>query len=134
MLQIVQNGMIEMYTIMDNGLEFSIERLYRGSVINHVSFLMGDKIDVNARCKMPVTLYYLHTDKMTEIRNSCEVLHHNLDYIEQTMLNKDNAIVLDYIIARDSASIGNSASAKLRSRKEQAMRDKLTVKLKNAVM
>lgn len=134
MMQIVQNGMIEMYTIMDNGLEFSIERLYRGSVINHNSFLMGDKIDVNARCKMPVTLYYLHTDMMTKIRETCDVLDRNLDYIESTMLNKDNPIALDYIIARDSASIGMRPDARLRSRKEQSYRDKLTVKLKNAIM
>ena len=47
------------------------------------------------------------------------------------LLNKDNPIALDYIISRDSTVLKNS---KKRSRKEQAYRDKLTVKLKNAVM
>ena len=50
MMQIIQNGMVEVYTTMDNGVEFVIERLYRGSVINHRSFITEDKIDVNARC------------------------------------------------------------------------------------
>lgn len=51
--------MVEVYTKMDNGAEFSIENLYRGSVINHNSFLLKDKIDVNARCKLPVMLFYI---------------------------------------------------------------------------
>jgi len=50
LMQIIQNGMVEIYTTMDNGVEFVIERLYRGSVINHRSFITADKIDVNARC------------------------------------------------------------------------------------
>ena len=68
-----------MYTIMDNGVEFSIERLYRGSVINHNSFLMGDKIDVNARCKMPCTLFYLPYDTMQDIRETCPILDKALE-------------------------------------------------------
>ena len=64
MMQIIQNGMVEIYTTMDNGVEFVIERLYRGSVINHRSFITEDKIDVNARCQMPVTLYYILWDNM----------------------------------------------------------------------
>ena len=68
MMQIIQNGMVEIYTTMDNGVEFVIEQLYRGSVINHTSFITEDKIDVNARCNMPVTLYYIMWDKMKEIK------------------------------------------------------------------
>lgn len=51
--------MVEIYTTMDNGVTFVIERLYRGSVINHRSFITEDKIDVNARCQMPVTIFYI---------------------------------------------------------------------------
>mmetsp|Transcript_13817 Transcript_13817/g.9968 ORF Transcript_13817/g.9968 Transcript_13817/m.9968 type:complete len:217 (+) Transcript_13817:832-1482(+) len=47
---IVQNGMVEIFTIMDNTVNFTLERLYRGSVINHRSFLLEDKIDLGARC------------------------------------------------------------------------------------
>lgn len=64
MMQIIQNGMVEIYTTMDNGVEFVIERLYRGSIINHRSFITEDKIDVSARCQMPVTLFYIVWDKM----------------------------------------------------------------------
>lgn len=104
---------------MDNGLEFSIERLYRGSVLNHKSFLLGDKIDINARCKTPVTLFYLHCDKMNEIRESCDKLSENLDQIERRLLNKDNPIALDYIISRDpSAQITAKGKEKIRMKRD----------------
>ena len=130
--------MVEMFTTMDNGAEFSIERLYRGSVFNHNSFLMGDKIDVNARCKTPVTLFYLSTDKMMTVRSTCDKLNENLDAIEARLLHKDNPIALDYIISRDPSAV-SSRNVQERRRlnrapEEQAYRDKLTVKLKNAIM
>jgi len=61
---IIQNGMVEIYTAMDNGIDFIIERLYRGSVINHRSFLLNDNIDVIARCATQVSLYCLPFEKM----------------------------------------------------------------------
>ena len=116
---------------MDNGVEFVIERLYRGSVINHRSFITEDKIDVNARCQMPVTLFYITWDKMKEIKEESPVLSRKIDAIEIKLINKDNPIALDYIISRDATVLKNN---KVRTRKEQAYRDNLTVKLKNAIM
>lgn len=132
MMQIIQNGMVEIYTTMDNGVEFVIERLYRGSVINHRSFITEDKIDVNARCQMPVTLFYITWDKMKEIKEESPVLSRKIDAIEVMLINKDNPIALDYIISRDATVMKNNNQT--RSRKEQAYRDNLTVKLKNAIM
>ena len=63
--------MVEIYTTMDNGVDFAIERLHRGSVINHRSFITEDKIDVNARCQMPVTLFYILWDRMSQIKEEC---------------------------------------------------------------
>jgi len=81
-MQVIQNGMVEIYTTMDNGVEFVIERLYRGSVINHRSFITEDKIDVNARCQMPVTLFYILWDKMNEIKEGCPILKKKVEEIE----------------------------------------------------
>lgn len=66
---LLEGGMVEIYTMMDRGVEFVIERLYRGSIINHRSFITEDKIDVNARCFMPVTLFFIKLEKMKEIMN-----------------------------------------------------------------
>jgi CRP-like cAMP-binding protein len=131
MMQVIQNGMVEIYTTMDNGVEFVIERLYRGSVINHRSFITEDKIDVTARCQMPVTLFYILWEKMQQIKDNCPVLSKKIDNIEVMLINKDNPIALDYIISRDATVLRNN---KKRDRKSQSHRDKLTVKLKNAVM
>ena len=73
-MQIISNGVVEIFTIMDNKVEFVIERLCRGAVMNHYSFIIEDKIDVNARCQMPVTLFYLTWDKMLEIRQQSPIL------------------------------------------------------------
>lgn len=78
-MQIIQNGMVEIYTTMDNGVEFVIERLYRGSVINHRSFITEDNIDVNARCQMPVTLFYILWEKMLQIKEGCPILTKKID-------------------------------------------------------
>lgn len=67
-MYIIQNGMVEIYTTMENGVDFVIERLYRGSVINQTSFLLLDKIDVAARCATPVSLYYISLQKILEFR------------------------------------------------------------------
>jgi CRP-like cAMP-binding protein len=123
--------MVEIYTQMDNGVDFVIERLYRGSVINHRSFITEDKIDVNARCQMPVTLFYITWNKMSEIKESSPKLAEKIEDVEFKLVNKDNPIALDYIISRDATVLRKN---KQRSRKEQIYRDGLTVKLKNAVM
>jgi hypothetical protein len=126
--------MVEVYTSMDNGVEFVIERLYRGSVINHRSFIIEDKIDISARCQMPVTLFYILWDKMVDIKDSCPVLTSKIDAVELALINKENPIALDYIISRDLSKQHSSPKKKKIKRSEEIRRDVLTVKLKNAVM
>ena len=103
---------------MDNGVEFVIERLYRGSVINHRSFITEDNIDVNARCQMPVTLFYILWEKMLQIKESCPFLSKKIDQIEVMLINKDNPIALDYIISRDAAILRNHKDNKEKNRKK----------------
>lgn len=100
-LWLIEGGMVEIYTQMDRGVEFVIERLYRGSVINHRSFITEDKIDINARCFMPVTLFFIKLDKMKEIMQACPKLQKNVDEVEIMLINRDNPIALDYIISRN---------------------------------
>jgi len=80
---------------------------------------------------MPVTLFYIMWDKMSEIKEGCPVLRKKIDDIEMGLLSKDNPIALDYIISRDATVLRQNGK---NNRKEQELRDKLTVKLKNAVM
>ena len=48
-MYIIQSGVVEITHFMKGSKdkEFLIERLYRGSIINHNSFLLNDGIDTN---------------------------------------------------------------------------------------
>jgi CRP-like cAMP-binding protein len=48
-LFIVKSGIVEILVRVE-GYELAIERLYRGSIINHNAFLIGDICDISARC------------------------------------------------------------------------------------
>jgi len=59
-LYIVFSGMIEIFTIMDNGTEFIIERLTSGSVINPTAFLIEDEIDTIFRAGSTAVIFTLN--------------------------------------------------------------------------
>ena len=48
-LFLVKSGIIEILVKVE-GYELAIERLFRGSIINHNAFLIGDVCDISARC------------------------------------------------------------------------------------
>jgi CRP-like cAMP-binding protein len=58
---LIKSGIVEI-TCKVEAHDLVIERLYRGSIINHRSFLLADVIDINARCASTVTLFYLTYD------------------------------------------------------------------------
>ena len=124
---ILQNGIVEILTQMDKGVDFVIERLFRGAVINHRSFLLNDQIDVSARCVTPVSLFYLDVDDLQHVREKDPMLNREIQRIEDEMINKENAIALDYISPTEVRDAIEPAE-------EEAHRNHLTVVLKNAVM
>ena len=125
---IVLNGCIEVFTELD-GQNFVIERLYRGSVINHRSFLMQDNIDSNAVCQMQSTLLELDYETLGKLREKNDAFDKVIEQIETELIEMgDNAIALDYIIRR------NPARKNPRPFDEEKRRNALTVSLKNAVM
>ena len=68
-MYVIQSGLVEIYHSFDKGKgEFVIEKLYRGSVVNHNSFLMNDGIDTNAVCRNTVSIYYIHINSINAIR------------------------------------------------------------------
>jgi CRP-like cAMP-binding protein len=90
---------------MENGIDFIIERLYRGSVINFRLFLLRDKIAVYARCMTPVSIYYLTLDKFYEIRSRHPEFHEDIKVMEDAMVLKENPIALDYIHIRKGSKV-----------------------------
>ena len=51
------------------GEPFAIERLYRGSIINHHSFLLADENDTDARCTSTVSCFVLSLEDLNQVRN-----------------------------------------------------------------
>jgi len=74
-MYVIQSGLVEIVHKLDKGEEFVIERLYRGSVVNHNSFLMNDGIDTDAKCKTTVSVYYMHINTIKAMR----LKHYELD-------------------------------------------------------
>ena len=56
---LIQSGEVEIVTYFGDGTRFILEKLFRGSIINHNSFLLDDPIDTDAICKKPVTCFVI---------------------------------------------------------------------------
>lgn len=67
-MYLIQSGHVEIVHKFDNNQEFLIERLERGSIINHNSFLMNDGIDTDAKCKTTVSVFYMHINTVKAMR------------------------------------------------------------------
>lgn len=129
-MYIIDSGIVEIYIVMDNGIEFVIDRLYKGSVINHKAFLFNDVIDTYARCASLVSMYYIKIDDLSNIRDKDYVVDSQISKIEESMINRDNAVAIDYIICEPEGS---------NKRKKNSIafinrRNELTHVFKNAIM
>lgn len=72
-MYIIQNGVVEIeHTVEEE--PFVIERLTRGCVLNHRSFLLADENDTNAKCATTVSVYALEFDDFDMIRQSSDQL------------------------------------------------------------
>jgi hypothetical protein len=76
-----------------------IERLFRGSVINHNSFLMNDDNDTDAKCRGNLSVYYLKIETLKMIRTKYIELDQALDNHEMTLVkNNRREPAIDYVI------------------------------------
>jgi len=137
---VIQSGLVEITHTFDKGKgEFIIEKLYRGSVVNHNSFLMNDGIDTNAICRNTTSIFYIHINKITEMRQKYMELDQALQAQERILLNpKGKEPALDYIICdpynRTQYWYSSKNENKFHNFESEERRRKLTVKLKNLIM
>lgn len=110
------------------GEPFIIEKLYRGSIINHRSFLLEDDNDTDGKCGSTVSVFYLEYRDLDAIRQRNAELDTEIKKIENKMLGAENPIALDYIIRHPKDKKKN------REYETEIKRNELTVILKNAVM
>ena len=124
---IIQSGIVEI-THTAEGDPFIIEKLYRGSIINHHSFLLNDDNDTDGKCATTVSAFALEYHDLEIIRNRISELDTEIKRIENHILEAENPIALDYII-----KIPKEFRRK-RDFKTEVKRNEVTVQLKNAVM
>jgi CRP-like cAMP-binding protein len=128
-MYIVDSGVVEIYIVMDKGMEFVIDRLYKGSVINHRAFLFNDVIDTYARCASLVSMFYIKIDDLSNIREKDHLVDSQINRIEESMVYRDNVVAIDYIIWEPENKKRKKRTAALHAR-----RNELTHVFKNAVM
>jgi len=80
-LFIIQSGCVEVTHTVENE-PFVIEKLCRGSIINHRSFLLADDNDTDGRCASTVVVFALDYAKLEKIRNRNQELDLEIKKIE----------------------------------------------------
>ena len=76
----IEEGCLEVYTSFEAN-EFVIEKLYRGSAINHRAFFMKDSMYVNIRCAKEAKVLELSLESMKEV-----IKNHSEKRFEKEML------------------------------------------------
>ena len=66
-LFVIQDGLVELTTTMDNGTEFIIETVGRGVCLNFRTFLTEDELHLTARCYTPVTMFVINKENFTKV-------------------------------------------------------------------
>jgi hypothetical protein len=80
-LYAIQSGFVEV-THSVEGESFVIEKLHRGSVINHRSFLLADDNDTDGKCGSTVSVFYLEYEDLDAIRQRNAELDNEIKKIE----------------------------------------------------
>ena len=76
-----------------------VDKLYRGSIINHNSFLMNDDMDTDAYCKSNLHTYCIHIDQLNALRAKYQQLDDSLDKVERELVDESKREpAIDYII------------------------------------
>ena len=78
---------------------FVVDKLYRGSIINHNSFLMNDDMDTDAYCKTNLHTYFIHIDDVNKLRQKYIEFDEALDKVERDLVDENKREpAIDYII------------------------------------
>ena len=75
-----------------------IERLGRGSVINHRSFMLEDDADTDFRCLTAVSCFELTVEKLKIIKDKKEDMRAAYRRVEEEVFKPTFPLALDYII------------------------------------
>ena len=129
-LILIQDGIVEVKSQYDKRREneyFVIERLGRGAIINHRSFMIGDEADTDFSCKTVVSAYLLPVKHMKAVKNKRQDLKKAKEDVKKDMYDPLYPLALDYIFHNNDKYDYSTYLQTLR-------RNQLKVKFKNAIM
>ena len=99
-LILIQQGIVEVAVKYDRRRDdqyFVIERLGRGALINHRSFMVEDEADTDFVCRTTVSCFVLHFDKFKELLGRRQDLRLAKQDVETELLKSHMPLALDYI-------------------------------------
>ena len=76
---------------------FVIERLGRGALINHRSFMVEDEADTDFVCRTTVSCFVLHYTKFADLMHKRQDLRQAKNDVETELLKSHMPLALDYI-------------------------------------
>ena len=129
-LYLIQEGIVEVaikYDRRRDDQNFVIERLGRGAIINHQSFMVNDDADTDFVCRTTVSAFYLTTVKLNEIMAKRQDLLSASSKVGQVIYAPLLPLALDYIFH-------NNDTRSLEQYEETLKKNQLRVKFKNAIM
>lgn len=94
-LFIIQDGLVELVTTMDNGTEFIIETVGRGVALNSRTFLLEDKLNLSARCGTTVTFFVIDKANFTKIILLDTVLKKRIREYLDAIIEEEKSFDLD---------------------------------------
>ena len=127
---VVQDGIVEIAIPYDKRIEdesFVIERLTKGAIINHRSFLLKDDADTDFRCLTTVSAFILTYERMRQVKERRADLQAAKNAVKKEIFKSFEPIALDYIIHNNARYSPGAYAAQLR-------KNELRVSFKNTVM
>ena len=97
---LIQEGIVEIAIPYDKRMDenFVIERLTKGAIINHRSFLLKDEADTDFLCFTNVSVFVLSYQNMKQIKDKRVDLQKAKNDVKQELFQSYEPIALDYII------------------------------------
>lgn len=103
-MYLVQSGTVEIVTYDDFKRPFIIERLGRGAIINHRSFLLKDEADTDFKCSTTMSAFVLSYEAMKKIKHRRQDFKNEYLKVKKEVLASE-PIALDYIFMVESKGL-----------------------------
>lgn len=134
-LFIIQDGLVELITTMDNGTEFIIETVGRGVALNQKTFLLEDELNLTARCHTTVTLFVIDKSNFTQAVGHDAALSKSLqDFLDDIIINEKH-FELDITSVKDKVKTYNINKHRGFLKGHQALKaQKTSILFKNTVI